>query len=383
MTAETSFDFITCHGFHKAAPLTVYLQPFDLPTWLTLMIAMFCLIFILTVASFYVHEKYISTIQLASAYFSKAATLTFYSFSVMLENNYGNFKFPEAGSSITKLASITLAFTCIVCGNVYKSVITTDMIKPIPGTIPYTHFSHLTNFTLITIPSKDLRLEAGVLSTNDSLRVTGRPALVIGKVLPSFDGSFDLGQYLNLIQYLTPHNFYDENVCKKLAFNNAIRARLRVFEYEEDALTQLSKCGKTAFVGSAEEIVDFLKFNRNRVQLVRGKEKFLPHTFAWRVPYSAGGYVHRRLSQMISSGIYHVWEETFYAKTRDELDISLKRTIERKQSLGTNLGALFKIVILAWAFCLFLFVTELLLSSTYYIYQSYCLILRVLSAVTK
>jgi hypothetical protein len=145
-------------------------------------------------------------------------------------------------------------------------------------------------------------------------------------------------------------------------FYNDVKDRIRLFEYEEDALVQLTACEKKAFVGSSEELEDFLKLIRNRVGLGRGKEKFLSHALYWQIPAAAGGFIHRRMSQLISSGIYYIWEEAYYAKTRDELDPSLKKTIETKQSLDTKLGALFKIIFLELSLCISVFCFEVLLS---------------------
>jgi hypothetical protein len=67
---------------------------------------------------------------------------------------------------------------------------------------------------------------------------------------------------------------------------------------------------------------------------------------------SAGGFLRRRMAGLLSSGIWHVWAKVFYAKTRDELAPHLKKRIEIKQGLDTNLGALFQIYAFAAGFAL-------------------------------
>jgi hypothetical protein len=185
-----------------------------------------------------------------------------------------------------------------------------------------------------------------------------------------WEESFELGQYLDevLAQVLNDVGDYTNDF---LTFIEEISERMHLYEYEEDVISQLAPCEKKAFMGSAEEIDDLLKFNRNRVPLVRGKEKCLTHSVGWRIPALSGGYIRRRMSYLISSGIYSLWEKLFYSKTREELDLSLKKTIETKQSLDTNLGALFKIVVLAWLLSMVLFFLEILISKT----VSLCLIL--------
>jgi hypothetical protein len=59
------------------------------------------------------------------------------------------------------------------------------------------------------------------------------------------------------------------------------------------------------------------------------------------------------------------------SKTRDELDISLKMTIETKQSLDTSLGVRFKIVLLTWFICLAIFFTEIMYAWKCYFLNTY------------
>jgi hypothetical protein len=367
VTGEGSFNFLTCHGFHKVASLTVYFGPFDLWIWMTVLVAMFCITIILTVTyfSFSCSSSNSISLKLILTVLSEAVELIFYALSVLLENGFQKLQFPRLSESVAKVAFITLAFMCVILGNLYKSIVTTDMITETTGTIPYETFKQLmhNNFNLIVVPSSDMRLKQGFAANNlsQSEVAKGEDGIAVFEKYELEHSYCDLVAYLYLILYRTyqfPFGFSEEI----LALKNGIESKLRLFGYEEDALVALATCQKKAFVGSVEEISDFIKFNRNRISLLRGKEKFLPHGKVWGIPYFAGGYVHRRMSQLISSGIYFMWEQTFYAKTRDELDISLKKTIEVKQSLDTNLGALFRIVALFWAFGFAMLCIELLLS---------------------
>jgi hypothetical protein len=112
LTGESYFDFLTCHGFHKAAPLTVYLQPFDIHIWVTMLSAIFCTVLALTLAStFYLGPALVDkTVQLRQT-FSTFATLTCYSISVLVENGFGNI--PKIYSLTGKSAFLILAFMSI------------------------------------------------------------------------------------------------------------------------------------------------------------------------------------------------------------------------------------------------------------------------------
>ena len=263
---------------------------------------------------------------------------------------------------ISKLVFTILALICLILGCLYKSIITTDMIKPIPGTIPYHNYSQLQDFTFITLPAKDLvvprqRNVFGSKKGNQSGQSLFRPTSDLCR-------SFELGSYIERIRNALQYLGSERNQSKKvLEFYLDILNRIRIYEYEEDALARISKCNqKNAYVGDAEEIEDFLKFNKKKVKLGKGRDKFLAHNKFWIIPYYAGGFVHRRMAQLLSSGIYHIWEKIFYRKTREELDISLKRTIETNQSLDTNLGVLFKITGLGLTAGIFVFCIEILFS---------------------
>jgi hypothetical protein len=368
VTGETYFDFLTCHGLKNRALLTVYLQPFDFSIWLAGFSALLCLVAALTANNFrffLANGKNSHYILLKSAV-SSSTYFCLSSISILLENSFGQFYLPGVGKPVAKIAYLVLAFMCILLGSLYKSIITTDMITPVIGTIPYDNWSQLmsSNFTLVAIPPKWSR-RAGSWS-NDSIDS------VNGKVLRKLVGESIsyLPRYLDNLLALYIYDLIemtDEDIKKDELFYSNIIKSIQVFVREEDALDVLASCEKNAFVGSVEEIADFLEFNRNRVSFGKGKEKFLSHGLIWRIPHLSGGYIHRRMSLLISSGVYKVWERAFYAKTRDELDISLKKAIMRtsKQSMDEKLGTLFKIVLLALSFCIVLLCIEVLLSKSY------------------
>jgi hypothetical protein len=89
-TGETYFKFLTCHGFVKSPPLTVYVKAFDLFTWISVLITTLLLTLALTANYFSLSLKanHFTYNQLTTA----ASTFTFYSVSVLLENGFGNLR---------------------------------------------------------------------------------------------------------------------------------------------------------------------------------------------------------------------------------------------------------------------------------------------------
>jgi hypothetical protein len=168
VTAEKYFDFLTCDGFQKATLFTVYLEPFDLSIWITAIAANVCLVLILVITYLLlgVASSDRSENEKTKGTVFDAVFFTFYSVSVLLENSFGKLNFSNFGRSVTNMVFLVLAFMCIIFGNLYKSVITTDMIKPTIGTIPYEKFSQIGHFTLIVVPSTDLRVRRNLPRPN-------------------------------------------------------------------------------------------------------------------------------------------------------------------------------------------------------------------------
>jgi hypothetical protein len=71
------------------------------------------------------------------------------------------------------------------------------------------------------------------------------------------------------------------------------------------------------------------------------------------------------MAGLLSSGIWHVWVKVFYTKTRDDLEPRLKKTIEIKQGMDTNLGALFHI----YAFAVTVAVAVLIMETLYSLFR--------------
>jgi hypothetical protein len=244
------------------------------------------------------------------------------------------------------------------------------MISPILGSIPYENFSQLHNFTLVVVPSVDMRVrERGVsLNKKDTTEAERNGIGLLDKDVFLYQAS-DFTKYWASIE--------NESKDERNRHVNITR-NTRVFEREEDALAQLATCRKVAYVGSTEEIQDFDKFNQDRIKLGRGKFKFLLRNFYLVIPDLAGGFLRRRMAGLLSSGIWHIWAKVFYAKTRDELGPGLKKTIELKQGMDTNLGALFQIYAFALAFAIAVFTAEILYSllrkwmHECYCYSCYC-----------
>jgi len=147
-----------------------------------------------------------------------------------------------------------------------------------------------------------------------------------------------------------------------------IRKRLHLFLDSGAAFNYAAKCDQRAFVGNSEQISEFFEFSNNQpngYQMLLGKDKFLTTSTLWVFPYFTGTYVQECMGKLIDSGIYKMWEDVSHAKTRNQLDPSLKTTIENKQSLRSNLGSFFTIAVIFQFMAISIFLIELLYVNRY------------------
>jgi hypothetical protein len=284
VTGETYFNFLTCHGFQKSAPLSAYLRPFDYQIWVVGISAMLFMTLILSAT----YLSFSTPAKKVHGEWPPVTSFLCYSFSVILENGFGKLQAPKRGRCVTNIIFIVLAFMSIILANLYKSIITTDMISPILGSIPYENFTQLRNFTLIAVTAKELQFTIG-------LNRNKRKVDTLGLRLNSDNLEFGLEDCCAIVKYLVSSNlhlsqykFSDKDMSELIA-RFKFHQRIRVFEYEEDALSKLATCKKDAFVGSDKEIEEFTEFNRNRVKLMKGKVKFMPNNYYWSFPFSTVG----------------------------------------------------------------------------------------------
>ena len=161
---------------------------------------------------------------------------------------------------------------------------------------------------------------------------------------------------------------------KQVKEYNELSDKLLVFPDQLSILKYLLSCKRRAFIGDKSELDDFIKFSKSRpgaYPLTAGKDKYLKTNLFWQFPYAAGLYIRLRMSHLIQSGIYKMWENIYNARRRDELDVSLKQTIRYKQTLQTNLGPLFKILVLLQFIAFVIFLLELIFEKLYLMIKNF------------
>ena len=348
LAKKDSFNFVTCYGLHNKASLSVYLVPFDNLTWITLFSILFLTSCILTA---------ISCLSAVRTPLEQILSFWFYGVSMILENNDGG-KNPVYTSRITytpRIIFTILSYICIVIGCLYKAVITRDIISPLPDTILYERISQLKNFELLVLPSYITQKENGTL---------------MARLIEDRNNKSEKTEYDHIL--MTSLSVFGEELSAIGRFDSdtkydaqSLISQLLIFPFKEDVYEYLEDCNqKRALVGLSIELENFIKSPIVQQSFGYGKDQFLPFNYYWQIPYAAGGYLHRRMSSIISSGIDQVWEKINWRKTRNELDESLRRTVEREQGLNTNLAALFKIVLIGEAIALFVFLMEMLIKTT-------------------
>jgi len=268
---------------------------------------------------------------------------------------------------VHRIIFLLLALISLIVGSLYKSLLTTDIISQIPGRISVKYISELTSWSIALLPYQHiLHPETGqdAISLNtlrhESLKFRGNGVKLLREEIFQYFSKFG-----NMITYAAfgsrdrASDFYS-----KIKTLKNMQPNTRLFSAEDEVLNYLSSCRNKAYIGNSQEVMNILKYNNNRLKLGLGKDKFFLSLVSWRIPKHAGEFLNRKFSSMISSGIYHMWEVIFYAKTRSELDISETQTIERKQSLRTQLGAFFFLFLICIGFCIFVYFLEFITGNT-------------------
>jgi hypothetical protein len=115
-----------------------------------------------------------------------------------------------------------------------------------------------------------------------------------------------------------------------------------------------------AFVARKDELADFMRSAGKEDTLAYGKDEFLPFYYYWQIPLAAGGYLHRRMDILISSGIEDFWKRVSRGRKKDRSEESLSETGD---GIGSNLAPLFKLVLLGHILSALAFTSEILLSA--------------------
>jgi hypothetical protein len=288
----------------------------------------------------------------------------FFSISTVLDNNTGNLSPPSRGnqSHTGKLLFVSLAVVCIMIGNTYKAIITRDIISPLQNRISYEKIADLTGFLFGVLPNKN------VIEADDWTLEKVKNASMYEDFINYPKAAFDynvmfssFGEELANLFMITP---YHEEVDTTLADKPYEEYYNRTFIHHsaEGVFHFLSDCSKKrAFIGFKNEIEEFMKYGDAKEVFAFGKDEFLSVEYFWQIPYGIGGYLHRRMSSIISSGICGLWESIYYSKNRNDLDLSLKVTLEKTQTLRSKLGALFLLQMFGLGAASAVFLVELLI----------------------
>jgi hypothetical protein len=338
----------------------VYLEPFDSLTW-------FILISILAITSFIVSAT--AVLIFDENFTHRILSFCFYIISIIFDNNTGKLCPSSRGnmSQTGKFVFLILVMVCLMIGNIYKGIITRDIISPLPNRILYDKISDLSGFLFGVLPNRNV-LATQALALEKIVNASRIYGDYIKYPKAAFD--FDLifstfGEELANLFIIGPlidstdRSWVDKPYADYYNRTFILPSPQKVFQFLRDCSE------KRAFIGFQNEIEEFMKYGNAKEVFAFGKDNFLPVEYFWQIPYAVGGYLHRRMGSIICSGIGGMWESIYYSKTRNELDLSLKVTLERAQTLQSNLGALFMLHILGLGVASAVFLFELLISSNW------------------
>jgi len=360
-TGLNYFNFVTCHGFSQRPSVMYYFQPLDNYTWILTSVA----IVGISLTLFFIGLKNWKCL-------AKISINLFYSISVILENGFGNLGRAITNCRIYKISFVLLALISFMVGNMYKSLITVDIITPIPGSIPVNYLSELKGWSIAVLPFQYLLdpVSSEDIDTLNLIREESRKFRGNGIQL-SRTLRF---RYSSLFGFLATKDFNGTvNPTSEINTLLSLQQDIRLFSSRVEVVNYLSSCMNKALVGSLQEVDRFRKFSMTQgLKLGIGKDVFMPTMISWGFSKVTGEFLNRKFSSLISSGIYHRWEHIFYSRTRSQLDMSETSTIHTNQSLDTQLGALFILYGICISFCIVFYVVEHFIAVLYHLL--YCIV---------
>ena len=351
LTGTTSFNFVTCHGYEAVSPVKAYLQAFDVETWSLILIAILVTLIILGLTVSFLNQ--VKRVFFISIPLQKISSICFYVSSTILENGSKTYVpiLNRRAINFINIIFCSLSVICIVLGNSYKGVFTRDIILPTPSKIPVELIQELHNFTLLVLPITKSMMEVHKKFLYQTLEERKRTGETGGLGLSAFSKQI-LSISLN------------ENIEKaeRTVFNN-IYESINVYPNKYESRLALKSCSKNAFVGTKEELEEFMSFPESATTFAYGKDNFLTSYNYWQMPALVGRYFHRRMASLINSGIHQMWENIYFKKFQTINVPSAKATDHhqnQKQGLRGKLAALFKFVIIGLTILIGIFQLEII-----------------------
>jgi len=281
--------------------------------------------------------------------------LYFYTLSVLLENGFSKLRVHIKNAY--RVLFLILALTSLIVGNSYKAIFTIDITLPIPEVIAVQYFHELTNWSIAILPYSD-RQDSIQAFFKDSFQEGGGLKFK-NEILPR--GLFAQSSFGKILAVIPLKNYTNTTSAEIKLLKFLIKNTL-LFRSSADALNYISRCNKIVFAGTTQDISVLKEFNHKtkNIKLGTGKDELYPNIYFWQISTSSGEFVKRRMAQLLSSGIYSMWEHIYYSPTREQISPEQKINAAEKQKLDSNLGPLFIIYIVCILVTSFAFLIDIL-----------------------
>ncbi len=360
---QESYNFLTCDGAVEYLSFKAYGSPFQLSTWIGILITVLLLSFILQGFARFERIKEIQLLLVPS---------------VLLEHP------PAFSSQLLNLISfkcllISLLFSGIVITNSYKSIVTTDLTRP---------------FT-------SRRVE----SLNEAVMLGYKILPPVNVYMRSHEPNWPGTAYYLTLSFLTNSLMRQIKLINTLGNSSGNQNRREKLERILNLIgvpddfpnstfqMEIAKCNKTIYVDNAYPLdafrVDLIAARTPASKLYKGKSSFMEELYTWSITsmeWDRSEMISLRFNALSQSGIMSHLDYVFrigemksrVKRAEREFEIG-ESDVGKPLTLDSNLLSIFVVYVVLLAFCIFIFALENVVTFVSYSYSHILRLLRVLS----
>ncbi|OXA56230.1 hypothetical protein Fcan01_09872 [Folsomia candida] len=359
------FNFITCDVNWKSS-YDFYIKPFSFHVWLSVLISLLATSAMFLLATMRTSRPKKSVFNIL---------LTFSCFLLELDIQPKIARRKSADWKTPQLIIVFWAIVSLILSNAYVGIFTSDLIKPFEPEMDTKFIENLIGWEIFSPIAKDTKEQLWYFLNPNNIsrdirdeyenniefwRLETKILLLLyylhwqeekfRELSPSLTNNKESSKLAQISKFV--NSFFLQN--NEDGISNAKLLKPLSYRYPSQFFSNMTKkdCHKIAYVDLVQNIDSILIYANSRyprhMKFVKGKDKFEGVSYSFRTQASNDNLLAWRLSVMLSSGIYHFWENLFAnyaANTKqlfqyyDERKDDVKSTVENDEAVALSLDS--------------------------------------------
>ncbi|CAL8145934.1 unnamed protein product [Orchesella dallaii] len=346
----SSYNFLTCDGALTSINFLTYLQPFELPVWIILLLSIG-----LTVLAMLAIKPILAHVHPNYQQGELTANSIILTITALLLDSEVHVGLMCRNRNLRGFLAIWL-YGALILNTAYRGDNFANFIAPIDKLKTWTKFTELQNFTLFTTGGmvKDSKTQSSMFQFS---------------IIKWLKYTIDDEAYAKFYVLDSTHDIeYNESVLEQYKFFSSKEKKIaKMFSKIRPIATPtnlrirkvvqlISGCNQTAFVADHSQIATIHKEIKESVskwnlslardKIYMGKDKLFNDFRIWGSSKSGGNYLQRRMERFMGSGIYQFWGQFFEkGSTASNMKRNHGFTNNAPLSLGSNLVTMFYIFV--------------------------------------